>query len=446
MFVALAVILLISTAVLTASPDISNTVMTPGRTESELNFAWQTPAGTVASSAVQVALKPGTTGADFPEDTAETFTGKTGTFADGRISHKVSVGGLTPSTNYVYRLGTGLAGEWSETCGFSTRDSELYNILLVGDVQIGTKNIDDDTIGWMDTLNKALQKAPDAAFILSVGDQVESSDQDEYDGFLSLSQFKNLPFVPTIGNHDNKALFSYHFNTPNESSTLGKTSAGGNYYFTYGNSLFIVINSNSLNYGQHKIFIHDAVKKHSDARWKIVMMHHSIYVPDFPRFETRELRKNFIPIFDKYGIDVVLSGHDHIYVRTHFMRDDRIVQPLEKFPARSRPPAKIPAGAVIKPNGTLYLEAATSGSKYYDPASQYFDYIAERAAPYVPMFSRINITDTSFEIVTWKTDSTDPMDRFVMVKADAQGDLWIIFATGLICCAIAALIIWKRLR
>ena len=437
---------------ITAAPDVSNVVLTPGRTESELNFAWSTPVGTVTDAMVQVALKSGTTGADFPEDRAQTFTGKSANFTDGLTSHKVTVNGLATSTSYIYRLGTGQAGEWSEVYEFYTRNREIYSVLLVGDVQIGAGNIEDDVAGWRNTLDKALQKTPDASFILSVGDQVKSSSvQDEYDGFFSLPQFKNLPFVPTIGNHDNHVLFSYHFNIPNESPTLGKTGAGGNYYFIYGNALFIVVNSCSTNYGRHEAFIRDAVKKHRDARWRIVMMHHSIYGADIARSATLDMREKFVPVFDKYRIDVVLSGHDHIYVRTHFMLKNQAVQPLEKFPARSEQPAEIPAGAVIKPKGTLYLAAASSsGSKYYDPASQFFDYLAERAAPYVPMFSQINITNTSFEIITCRTDTMAAVDSFIMVKAASQGGgPWIIIvisSTAAVVLAAAAAFILRQTK
>lgn len=446
-FTALAVALLLQAFASAAPPDISNVVLTPGRTESEQNFVWQTHGKSVAEAVVQIALKSDMTGADFPEDKALTFTGKSADFEDGFASHKVTVSGLATSTGYTYRLGIGPTGEWSDVYEFSTRVREAYTVLLIGDAQIGAKNIDQDTAGLRDTLDKALQKAPDAAFILSAGDQVNTgSSRDEYDGLLSLPHFKSLPFVPTIGNHDNHELFSYHFNVPNESLAHGKTPAGGNYYFVYGNTLFVVINSNSRNFDQHAAFIRDAVKKHGQSRWKIAMMHHSIYGSDIPRSATIELRENLYTVFDKYGMDIVLSGHDHIYVRTHFMRKNQVVHPLEKFPARSTPPIEIPAGAVIKPKATLYLAAASSsGSKYYDPASQSFYYLAERLAPYVPMFSQINITNTSLEIISYRTDTMAAADSFAMVKTGEKG-LHPLLIITLIGGGSAAVLIAIRLR
>ena len=434
-----------------ALADVSNIVFTPGRTESELNFAWQTYGGSSADASLQVVLKSEMTGADFPEDKAQTFAGKSADFGNGLTSHKATATGLAPSTSFLYRLGTGQPGVWSDVYEFSTRDREVYSVILVGDPQIGDRRIDDDTDGWRDTMDKALRKAPDAAFVLSVGDLVKSaSSQEQYDGLLSISQFRILPFVPTIGNHDDNILFSYHFNIPNENLHSGKTEAGGNYYFVYGNSLFIVINSNSLNYNQHKTFIRGVVKKHRQTRWKIVLMHHSIYGADLARSRTLDLKESLVPVFDKYGIDAVLAGHDHIYARSRFMRDDSVVPPLEEFPARLTPPSEIPDGAVIKPEGVLYLTASSSsGSKYYDPPRQFFDYLAERSAPYVPMFSRVNITNTSFEIVTFKTDDMAVIDSFVMVKAavkDAQPQsvFTVTLAIGVVFCIVLAFIRRKR--
>jgi len=54
-----AAVLLLAAVVASAPPDVSNVVLTPGRTESELNFAWQTPAGADTETIIQVALFAG---------------------------------------------------------------------------------------------------------------------------------------------------------------------------------------------------------------------------------------------------------------------------------------------------------------------------------------------------------------------------------------------------
>ena len=73
-----------------------------------------------------------------------------------------------------------------------------------------------------------------------------------------------------IGNHDkDNENFYNHFSVPN-STHFGKTKAGGDYYFTYGNTLFLFLNTNNLNMNDHKEFIKSTIKKNQDIKWKIL--------------------------------------------------------------------------------------------------------------------------------------------------------------------------------
>lgn len=100
-----------------------------------------------------------------------------------------------------------------------------------------------DSRGWAETVRTMIEKYPEAAFILSGGDQVELTDREyEYTGFFSPPELTSLPVAPAIGSHDRAADFKYHFNLPNESSEYGVNEAGGDYYFRYGDALFMVLN------------------------------------------------------------------------------------------------------------------------------------------------------------------------------------------------------------
>ena len=54
----------------------------------------------------------------------------------------------------------------------------------------------------------------------------------------------------------------------------------------------------------------------SDAKWKIVTNHHSVFSPAEGR-DFEYARKVWKPMFEKYGVDLVLNGHDHTYARGH---------------------------------------------------------------------------------------------------------------------------------
>ncbi len=285
-----------------------------------------------------------------------------------------------------------------------------------------------DSEGWAETVEVMSSKFPRAAFILSGGDQVENAREYEWTGFFSPEELRSLPVAPAIGSHDstsNSASTNYHFNLPNESTMYGVNSAAGDYYFTYGNALIMVINmdetqkyypmgpppsgppgnpnecrtidseaafeaayqtnlnANKLtNYlasiDQHEAFIAEVIAANPMARWKIVMWHYSIYsagnhAADSP---IRAIRRDFIPVMDEYDIDLTLMAHDHVYTRTFQMLDD---DPQEDQTVGKN-------GEIINPTGTLYITGATSsGSKYYslncaydnDDPDVYFEYVAQ---------------------------------------------------------------------
>ena len=126
-----------------------------------------------------------------------------------------------------------------------------------------------------------------------------------------------------IGNHDkDNENFYNHFNMPN-STHFGKTKAGGDYYFTYGNTLFLFLNTNNLNMNDHKEFIKSTIKKNQDIKWKIAVFHHDIYGGGIHSNDkdVKKLRDKLPNILEKNDIDLVLCGHDHIYSRTYILKE-----------------------------------------------------------------------------------------------------------------------------
>jgi 3',5'-cyclic AMP phosphodiesterase CpdA len=55
----------------------------------------------------------------------------------------------------------------------------------------------------------------------------------------------------------------------------------------------------------------------STARWKVAVMHHAPYSSSAKRGSNVELREVVEPLFIKHGVQLVLTGHDHLYERTH---------------------------------------------------------------------------------------------------------------------------------
>jgi predicted phosphodiesterase len=172
--------------------------------------------------------------------------------------------------------------------------------------------------------------------VICAGDQVDDPyNEEQYADYFSPGRLKQIPFATAVGNHDASELYRYHFHVPNESS-FGRTSAGGDYWFAYGDALFMVLNTNKKdgegkaavrNVGEHIAFMKETLEKNQKAKWKFVVFHHSIYsaANHSQDRDIIRLRRDLVPALDALGIDVVFMGHDHSYVRTFPMKGN---QPL----------------------------------------------------------------------------------------------------------------------
>ncbi len=388
---------------------VKDVTLQPGSYEAMMNFCWYS---NVSSSAayVQLAKSSDISGSAFPSS-AKRFSGTISTATAGYYSNKVTVTGLSPNTRYVYRVGNGTS--YSAVYSFETKESESYNAIFISDAQIGaSSNISNDKSSWENTLKTALGKFGDASFILSAGDQVDYFSESEYDAFLSSPLLRGIPIAPTVGNHEslsNSPICSYHFNEPNESATYGTSPAGGDYWFRYGSTLYMVLNTNKTDTALHDAFIGQAIAANPDVTWTVLMFHQSVYSSATYSVNSSivSLRKNLYPVIDKYHIDIVLSGHDHCYTRTYQMLGG-MAQKDQTVDAQ---------GHVVNPTGTVYITAgSSSGSKYYDMKKTPESYAAVRKQLYTPTFSNISVTASTLTITTYRVDTLAVIDSYTIKK------------------------------
>lgn len=129
---------------------------------------------------------------------------------------------------------------------------------LVADEGAANTAARNDGFAWNRTLTAATEQNPDINFMISAGDQVNKTGkpkEKEYASYLASDVLSGLAVATTIGNHDSlNADYMYHFNNPN-ASDYGTTAAGGDYYYTYGDGLFIVLNTNNYNVAEHEHLI-----------------------------------------------------------------------------------------------------------------------------------------------------------------------------------------------
>ena len=491
----------------TLKNDWTQISLSPGSNATELNFAWYTPKQTnddhsnanvpkliigeghnmknaKVYEAEQTAVK------DERDNNGETYN-----------SNKVTATGLKENKTYYssYDNGNG----YTKPAKYTTKSTNNFSFAFVGDPQIGSSNelkgkdtkefydaqsnaVKSDAFNWSSTLNAALEKTDDQlSFVVSAGDQIQttkkklpnkdaSKSEIEYTGYLSPEALKSLPVATTVGNHDaDNANYTYHFNRTNASELGSNKVVGGDYYFKYGNALFIMLNTQDTNVAEHKQFIEQTVAANKDCKWRIVTLHQDIYgsAEHSNEPEITNLRYQLTPIFEQNDIDAVLTGHDHAYSRSKMLlggtkandyTDDEFDAELEKdMDAGENPTTKTVApgnikndstdekdqkylaylksimdekaietvkkqgSSVINPEGVLYMTAgSSSGSKYYDLVPRQQTYIANRWQQDVPTYSVVDITETTLTVNTYRTDTQEPIDtQFMLVKSVDHGQL-----------------------
>ncbi|MGE4549028.1 MAG: S-layer homology domain-containing protein [Intestinibacillus sp.] len=458
----------------TVAADFTQVSLTPGANETELNFAWYSKGEGKATPVVHF----GSSKTDM-----KVFTG-TSAAVDTSLTDNVAydynyvtVTGLKENTTYYYTVeknGVQTAPEAYQTGSFST-----VRMLYVGDPQIGAskgqpqgsaKLVADsgaantaarnDSFGWNRTLEIAAAQNPELNFIISAGDQVNKTGkakEEEYAGYLNPKALAGLPVATTIGNHDSlNADYMYHFNNPNTTS-YGATQAGGDYYYSYGDGLFVVLNTNNYNAAEHEKAIAQAVASDPAAAWRIVTIHQDIYGSGYDHSDTDGmiLRTQLTPIFDEYDIDVVLQGHDHTYSRSKLLYSDGLTHSSYSMPlnadgtdydwdhaenvatderytlwpedgnteqAASKEAflkgnecytiESTAGNTVVNPRGTLYMTAnSASGSKFYELLSAQQDYIAVRSQNWLPSYSVITMTGGNFSIDTYQITDSGKAER-----------------------------------
>lgn len=271
---------------------------------------------------------------------------------------------LKPGTSYEYRVVP--QKEWLDNQVFTTAaDDDNFSWLWFGDIHYSPE--------WGKLANVAFEKHPDVDFVSVAGDLVSDGlHRDQWDEVFEYSAdiISQKPFMNVIGNHDNRGglgalmyekLFSYPENGPD------KLIPEHTYSFTYKNALFLMIDATSKDEYQTE-WIEEQLKN-SDATWKFAMFHFPPYNWEEPYFNIQKL---WVPLFDKYHVDMVFSGHIHYYMRSKPMRGGEVVDSYKNgtayiisigIPARTREIGDEPYAEVQLPDGQFYQYMKFEGKR-----------------------------------------------------------------------------------
>lgn len=282
-------------------------------------------------------------------------------------THKVLVDKLEKDTSYRYQVGDKNLNIWSEEYTFSTENSrEGLNIGFITDSQGSTSEHYDLSAK---TMEKTLEVLPNLDFFLQGGDLVDTSSTDmQWNSLFENAKeyWANFTVMTVSGNHDvHKETFNDHFNY---SHTEQDISEGTYYSFDYENTHFVMLNTNDANrngMGSEQVsWLEQDLKNARDNNtdWIVVTMHKGTqtvagHIDDS---DVVAMRAQLQPIFSKYNVDLVLQGHDHVYSRTVPLDGLLPEVSVETFNAKG-------IKSLNNPKGTTYINANTSGVKFYEP-------------------------------------------------------------------------------
>lgn len=254
--------------------------------------------------------------------------------------HTATVSDLKPGTAYEYRVGAG--DKRSDWQSFHTAQGHDFKALIFPDSQSSDYSV------WAATAQPAWQRNQDAQFFINMGDLVDNGqDHYQWNAWFDVvgDMIARIPVVPLLGNHETydkdwkirmPEAYLHLFALPR----IDREKYQNQFYsFDYGDVHFVVLNTQSqeladfepsLDEDEVAWFKEDMAK--TTKKWKIVLMHKDPLQYGFanrpqPREEGFSPEgRLWMPLFDQYGVDAVLSAHLHTYRdRGHirnFQRDE----------------------------------------------------------------------------------------------------------------------------
>ena len=259
--------------------------------------------------------------------------------------HEATLTGLTPNTKYEYRVGYG-ADRRSDWYRLETAGASVYDVLIYPDSQSG------DYSQWEEIVKSSALRNPRTALYISMGDLVDNGEH-AYQWRTWLNSIKplsaNVPLATTLGNHEMYTLdwkmrepyayLNYFAVPPNGNETFNRRY----YSYDFGDVHYVVLDTmlyesnHEDNHDTHHPDLYDVQVQWlrqdlmaNTKKWTVVLMHRDPFQYAFDRsgvnravgFDDEGVL--FMPIFDEFNVDLVLSAHLHSYRnRGHVRNFDR---------------------------------------------------------------------------------------------------------------------------
>ncbi|CUW31285.1 purple acid phosphatase family protein [Streptomyces reticuli] len=350
---------------------------------SRMRISWQVPSA-VRRPYVRVGLRPDDLGRRIAAELRPLHTPGVRGVRPALEQYYVhaAVDGLAPGTTYYY--GVGHDG-WDPAAPAHRASLASFRTAPARPERFVFTAFGDQGVGRAAQANDGLLLRQKPAFHLHAGDicyadasgtgrPTDGYDPASWDLFLKQNEpvARSVPWMVTTGNHDMEAWYSpdgyggqlARFSLPE--TGFDPHGTPGAYAFTYGNAGFVALDANDVSYeipanlgnsgGRQTAWLDRTLRRlraDDGIDFVVVFFHHCAYSTS-QHASDGGVRREWLPLFAKHQVDLVINGHNHVYERTDAIRAGRVGR-------------AVPVGGSTDPgrDGTVYVTAGGGGRDLY---------------------------------------------------------------------------------
>ncbi|MFF7328630.1 fibronectin type III domain-containing protein [Streptomyces sp. NPDC008150] len=351
----------------------------------EMTVSWQVPVA-VKKPFIRIGASPLDLSRKIDAELTSLYTpagvGASADYTQYYLHAKLS--NLRPGKTYYYGVGHE---------GFDPADHHLLGTLGTFTTAPGKSEaftftaFGDQGVSYHGLANDALILGQNPAFHLHAGDIAYGDpsgagvtsdtgyDARTWDQFLyqTESVAKQVPWMVSYGNHDMEAWYSPNGYGGEEARWLlpdngpDRKNLPGVYSFVYGNTAVISLDANDISFeipanlgisgGTQTKWLEAQLKKFRASKnvdFVVVFFHHCAYCTSTTHSSEGGVRNEWVPLFEKYTVDLVINGHNHVYERTDVIKKNAVSKEL-------------PIGGTAYPetDGVVYVTAGAAGRSLY---------------------------------------------------------------------------------
>lgn len=304
--------------------------------------------------------------------------------------HEIRLTDLQPSTKYYYSVGNDVntnhkgSDFWFKTAPeIRESNTESVRFWVTGDQgypSLIQNQVRDAMFSWTNKNPRADSTLPKLDFWLTTGDNAYRSGTNEQFQSGYFEPYKNIlrntPTWPAYGNHDARRwVFFDIFSFPTNAESGGIASATENYYsFDYANIHIVMLDSQDSDHDTDGAMLTWLEKdlQATKQQWLIAAFHHPPYTKGTHDSDDKgdsggrliTVREKILPVLEKHGVDLVLSGHSHMYERSeligcHYGYSSTFNKSMIRSSAKNKIYEK-KDNSISKNSGTIYAVIGSS--------------------------------------------------------------------------------------